>query len=473
MDFTGPVFISLLMLLFALHWLIPQRLRPLLLLGGSYFFYAWWDLRFIAVLLLSTALDFSMAILIGNQKNSSRRLALLTISVTANLTILFFFKYANFFLSGIDSVLDVLSPQHSPLGPLSIFVPLGVSFYTFHSISYVVDIYRERVKPCRSIIEYALYVSYFPKLIAGPIERTENFVPQLEEKRAITLPIFIQALRLMAMGYFLKLCVGDRLSLVTESVFKNPEWYPPSTLWTALYGFSLQIYGDFWGYSLIAQGASLLFAIRLSENFLSPYLAANPQEFWRRWHVSLSTWFRDYVYKPLGGNRRSERVMAFNLVLTMVLAGLWHGASLNFLLWGLYHGLLLVIYRSIRWPGFPRFLGIFFTFHLVAFGWILFKAPDLLSAGRFFIRLFNSNLGLGTFSPPDVISAGAPLSLGIVIVTWIVAKALIGIHDAIYKGIDQPISWRSIFCGLPLGLLLILTIITGASNAKPFVYFHF
>jgi len=469
MELTSPTFFLSLTALFFLHWFSPRSLRAGWLLLGSYLLYALWDLRFIPVLIGSTLLDFSLGTLIDREQKQGRRKLLVIVSLVSNLGILALFKYANFFLGIYSNAAERIGiPAMS--ASLEIFIPLGVSFYTFHSISYVVDIYRRKIPACRSFLEYALYVSFFPKLISGPIERTENFLTQLRAERIFLWEDFFQALKLMLYGLFLKLCVGDRLSYVTDKVFKAYETAPTLELWIGYYAYSIQIYADFFGYTMIATGAARLFGIRLSANFLNPYLSASPQEFWRRWHITLSSWFRDYVYLPMGGNRKR---VYLNLMVTMGLAGLWHGANLKFVFWGLFHGVLVCLQRlflgdATKLAGWKRWIGIPVTFHLVSFGWLFFKAKDIHTAFGYASRM------LEVPSLPPLMQAPMVAWCLILIGTWGVCLLLTKIFDLMPIGNFR----ERIYVGIPvrggiLGLLLFIVVLLGVANAQPFVYFYF
>lgn len=464
MELTSPTFFLALAVLFFLHWSLPRRWRNPLLLTGSYVLYAIWDLRFLAVLVGATLLDYLLALKIDRERSGSRRKIFLAVSVTANLSILGFFKYANFFLSSLHEL-------GLPFGTatLNVFVPLGVSFYTFHSISYVVDVYRRKIPATRSLSYYALYVSFFPKLICGPIERLETFQGELRESRTLALGDLFVATRWLLLGLFLKLAVGDRLALLTDAAYADrASSAAPPLLWLGFYAYALQIYADFLGYTLIARGASLFFGIRLSENFRSPYFSSTPREFWHRWHISLSTWFRDYLYVPLGGSRR---LVYRNIMLTMLLAGLWHGANAKFLVWGFYHGVLVCIQRALRTPtvltGWARGGGVVLTFHLVAVGWIFFRADSFPVARTFLWRMIGGGGTGGGVEPAEPFWIWFGLLLG----AWALVLGL----QRVSAAMENPrYPWRSLPAqGLLFGLMAFVVALLGVSDAKPFIYFYF
>jgi len=464
MELANPTYFVLLFFLSITFWLLPFRFRSFTLLLGSYFFYAWWDLRYLPVLLGSTIFDFYMARWIGGSVSPRSRKLMLTLSVIANLSILCVFKYTNFFSSTFQSFFSFSGKTYSEFEPIFLFIPLGISFYTFHSISYVVDVYRRKIDPISSFIEYSVYVTFFPKLISGPIERAEILIPQLRGGKSASLKFFLEAIGLLSIGYFLKLCLADRMGDLTGIIFNHPFSYFWWERWVALYAFSIQIYADFLGYTKIAHGSALLFGIRLSENFRSPYLAENVQDFWRRWHITLSSWFRDYLYIPLGGSRR---LPVRNVMITMTLAGFWHGASANFLLWGFYHGLLLVFCQKVKWPKLPVWLKIFFTFHLVSFGWILFQAKSFANA----IEFFRSLWVLGSLDGPV---GGALQYFLFFLFVAAVANACFRYYEKLFSsGWDRFDLIRAIFAGTLIGSIILLTLFFGAGNANPFVYFQF
>ncbi len=401
MLFNSSLFVLFAAVVFPAAWLLRGRARKLLLLVASYAFYGAWDWRFLGLLAGSTVVDYLVAEGLRKSDDVRRRRLLLLVSCVANLGALGFFKYADFFVASADALLQSLG-LGALTGRLGVVLPVGISFYTFQTMSYTIDVYRRRLEPCRDVVDFALYVSFFPQLVAGPIERATHLLPQIERPRGVTRDDLAIGAWLITLGYFKKCVVADNLAVLVDQAF-NAESTPSGLVCLlALYGFAFQIYCDFGGYSDIARGLARLLGFDLSVNFRFPYVATNPQEFWHRWHVSLSTWLRDYLYIPLGGSRGGTLATYRNLLLTMVLGGLWHGASWLFVLWGLYHGLLLCAHRAVvgrvagRTHGSVLPLGVrwFGMFHLTCLGWLLFRARSVGQVGSF--------LGhIATFAPGE------------------------------------------------------------------------
>lgn len=310
--------------------------------------------------------------------------AFLIIGITLNLLILFFFKYFNFFAENLVSALEYAGVRMA-VPEFKILLPVGISFYIFKAVGYMVDVYREDVKPEKSFVNYALFVSFFPQLVAGPIERSYNLIPQLKEKHHFDYSGVMAGVNMMVWGYFLKLVLADRCGIYVDSIFNNVIQHNGGSYLIASFLFPFQIYGDFAGYSLIAIGAAKVMGFNFKENFHRPYLSSSVGEFWHRWHISLSTWFRDYLYIPLGGNRVSKFRNYFNLFVTFVVSGIWHGANWTFLCWGALHGILLCIEKAFgigkkKYSGITKFIHWALTFVLVSFAWILFRANNITDA---------------------------------------------------------------------------------------------
>ncbi len=432
MNFNSAQFLLFFPCLLVLYAWLYRRDKPreVLLLAASYLFYMSWNWKYAGLIALSTLVDYSVGLRLGGEEREPRRKALLVISLVTNLGLLGLFKYYNFFADVTGDLLrplglDLALPHHRFL------LPVGISFYTFQTLSYSIDLYR-RVLPCeRSLSRFALYVSFFPQLVAGPIVRAKDFLPQLHRGPRVTHERFNGGLRRIFRGLLKKVVIADLLAnLGVDAVFANPADFSSVDLLLALYGYAFQIYNDFSGYSDIAIGAALMLGFDIPENFKRPYLSTNLREFWTRWHISLSSWLRDYLYIPLGGNRGGGGRTRLNLLLTMLLGGLWHGAALNFVFWGAWHGLLLVCTpRRASIADRPRRFATrmarrLLCFHLVLVGWLLFRISGLADLGIFLAGLLELSGGtrlgpvylgllgaaaLAHFTPAEPLRAGGRL----------------------------------------------------------------
>ncbi|HJR07925.1 MAG TPA: MBOAT family O-acyltransferase [Pyrinomonadaceae bacterium] len=424
MLFNSYIFWVFFAVVFALYRVLPHRKQNLMLLAASYVFYGYWDWRFLFVMLYSTVIDYYAAIAIGREGLSKRqRKLILTTSICVQLGLLGLFKYYAFFSTEVVGVLARFGVPVS-LPTLNLLLPVGISFYTFQTMSYTIDVYRRQFKPSKSFTEFALFVSFFPHLVAGPLVRATKLLPQISNPRERRPEDFREGLYLVLTGLFKKVVVGDNLAAIANSIFNTPaSQLSGLECLVGVYAFAFQIYGDFSGYSSIAQGVARWLNIDLSINFRMPYLATSPSDFWNRWHISLSTWFRDYVYVPLarrGGGRVTKARLYSTQVIVMLLSGLWHGAAWTFVLWGLYHGLLLAGYRFYtetkqrilrKWKGADdatatnatasaaattgegatlagRLVAMFLMFHLVCLGWLLFRAESAGQAWSMLGRMF-------------------------------------------------------------------------------------
>ena len=385
MLFNSIDFLTFFAVVYAVYLVLTHRAQNVWLLACSYWFYACWDGRFLGLILLSTAVDYACGLRIADSASGGGRRGWLTLSCVTNLGILAVFKYLGFFAESLQAVATAAGVE---LGrpTLHIVLPVGISFYTFQTLSYTIDVYRGSCKPVRRPLEFALFVAFFPQLVAGPIERANVLLPQLLRPRRITALLVRQGGWLMLQGYFKKVVVADNMAPFTEPLFYSPETATGPQILAGVVCAAVQIYGDFSGYTDIARGVAKLLGVELMPNFARPYLATNPSDFWRRWHISLSTWLRDYLYIPLGGSRFGEWLTYRNLALTMLLGGLWHGAAWNFVAWGAYHGLLLCLHRPLRFlSARPRrrfaaarqLAGAALFFPLTCFGWLLFFLHDL------------------------------------------------------------------------------------------------
>ncbi|MBI3268288.1 MAG: MBOAT family protein [Planctomycetes bacterium] len=374
-----------------------RRYQNPFLLAASYLFYGWWDWRFLSLLLFSTVVDYAVARAIDRSDTDAGRRRYLLVSVFVNLGLLGFFKYFNFFVGSAQALLAGLGVDAAPFR-LGVALPVGISFYTFQELSYTIDVYRRERPAAKSLLDFALFVSFWPQLVAGPIERSGALLPQIEGEREVTLDGLYAGFKLIAWGMFKKVAIADTLAETVTGVFGAPPPHAGGMTLLALYAFAFQIYCDFSGYSDIARGCARAMGFELMVNFRRPYFATDIQAFWRRWHISLSTWLRDYLYVPLGGNRSGATLTYRNLFLTMLLGGLWHGASWTFVLWGGYHGALLGLTRAWHerreaaaarraadapppldgWPS--RVARVLVCFHLVCLGWLFFRAGTLSQA---------------------------------------------------------------------------------------------
>jgi len=463
------VFLLTVVILYSAVW-NRERARDVLLLIASYWFYMSWNWMYAGIILGSTVLDYVIGRLLYREKRLYLRRIYLATSLCANLGILALFKYYNFFAHSAEHTLDFFGYGVS-LARLDFLLPVGISFYTFQTMSYTIDIYKGHLEEEKSFIKFAVFVSFFPQLVAGPIVRASQFLPQLHGARQVSATQFNVGITLILQGLFKKIVIADLLAaLAVDAAFENPAGYSSFDLYLALCAYAYQIYNDFSGYSDIAIGSAQLLGFQLPENFNGPYLARGMKEFWSRWHISLSTWLRDYLYIPLGGSRRGESRTYFNLMATMLLGGLWHGAAMNFVLWGAYHGFLLVL--THRFPtllegsltqsnkfGVRRILRTIFTFHLILFGWLLFRISSMSMFQEFMAQL-------GTFSFRTSFSA---LFYGLLLLG-------IGMH-AIPKHFVQQSRQRiaatptPLFSGYIAALLLLLW---GCSLGAPaFIYFQF
>lgn len=394
MIFNSVTFAIFFVVTYAVYLLLQKhhKFQNRWLLAASCFFYGWWDWRFLFLMVFTISVDYFIANAIARTEVSKHRQFLLALSVISNLAVLGFFKYLNFFIDSFDKLLKVFgfSAQDSVL---PIILPIGISFYTFQAMSYVIDVYRKQLKPADNFLDYAAYITYFPQLVAGPIERGAHLLPQILKPRVITPEGFYQGCYLIFWGLFQKMFVADNLARIVNPVFALHTAPDGLFVLIALYAFALQIYCDFAGYSDIARGLGKCMGFDIMINFNLPYFSTNPWEFWKRWHISLSTWLRDYLYIPLGGNRKGTFMTYRNLLLTMVIGGLWHGAAWKFVVWGALHGIWLSLHRLMKpWLDlmtFPKgssaervwfLIRLFVSFHLICLGWLFFRANSLSQA---------------------------------------------------------------------------------------------
>jgi D-alanyl-lipoteichoic acid acyltransferase DltB (MBOAT superfamily) len=392
MLFNSIVFFVFLIIVFFIYWLFRNQLKVqnIVILVASYFFYGWWDWRFLSLIFISSILDYSIGISLNQIAKTSYRKFLLLLSVLVNIGILGFFKYFNFFIDSFSSFVQFFG--FSPNIPsLQIILPVGISFYTFQTLSYTIDIYRRNIEPTKDIIAFFAFVSFFPQLVAGPIERARNLIPQFLRKREFNFSLANDGMRQMLWGFFKKLVIADNCSVYVNEIFGNYHSHTGGTLLLGAVLFGFQIYGDFSGYSDIAIGTGRLFGFNLMQNFAFPYFSRDIAEFWRRWHISLSTWFRDYIYIPLGGSRGNREMQFRNVLIIFLVSGFWHGANFTFIAWGGVHALmfipLLLVKKNRQHTDCienreilknPLIIGkVILTFLLVTVAWVFFRMPTL------------------------------------------------------------------------------------------------
>ncbi len=445
-----------------------RRAQVGLLLVSSYAFYGYWDYRFLLLLWISTLVDYLVGLGLARSNCEGRRRTLLTLSLVVNLGLLGVFKYFDFFQQSLTALLTQIGLSYHPL-LLQVVLPVGISFYTFQTLGYTIDVYRREVEPEKDLPTFALFVAYFPQLVAGPIERARDLLPQLRRAAPLDLPRLTSGFILIVLGLFKKCVLGDLAGFyLVEPAFSAPQG--GLHLWVGTLAFAVQIYGDFAGYSDLARGVSRCFGIELSRNFLAPYLALNITDFWRRWHVTLSHWFRDYLYIPLGGNRLGPRRTYFNLVVTMLLCGLWHGAAWNFILWGAYHGVLLLSHRTLRRPStksagpgwdLARGLGCFI---LVCYGWMVFRIEDPSLIGDYTLLLMQ---------PLDFTGEEYRVAM------WLQSLGLLGaltlaVHLPEYHQKDLEELLSDTWLGVVVGLMgCSIALIGSLGRSLPFIYFQF
>jgi len=387
MVFQSIEYLIFLVCVLAIYYWLPKSGQNLIIVAASYIFYGWIHPWYVGLIVLITLMDWICAIGMADSPTPQRKKAFLITAITVNLAVLGVFKYFGFFAENVTAVLTSIGLMPSPW-IIRIALPAGISFFTFQSVSYAVDVYQGRAKACRSLIDYATFVSFFPQLVAGPIERAAHMLPQYATRRTINLEHWRFGLLQLLWGLFQKVAIADSAAMLADKVFSLGDPSFP-ILWGGVLAFGVQIYADFSGYTAMARGSARLLGIDLCANFHHPYLSQSPPEFWRRWHISLSTWFRDYVYIPLGGSRQGQILMARNLLLTFFLSGLWHGAAWNYVIWGTYHGILVAL-----WPMLTRMLpglgekktgaSIFgvvartlMTFALIQLGWLMFREHNV------------------------------------------------------------------------------------------------
>lgn len=466
MLFIEAKFLVFFVAVFSLYWLLPTLVsRKLFLLLASYTFYAAWDYRFLALITGCTLVNYYLGVLLANSKKRQARLWTLIVAVVANMGVLGVFKYFNFFADTLYALGSSLGLEASYTA-LHIVLPVGISFYLFQTTSYVIDIYKERIRPCEQLLDFAVYVAFFPQLIAGPIVRASEFLPQLARHHVLSNVQMRYCLFLFAVGFFKKACVADNLAMFADPIFADVSSHSTYTLWLGALIYTIQLYCDFSGYSDMAIALAGLLGFHLPKNFHFPYFSANLGEFWRRWHITLSTWLRDYVYFPLGGSRQSDAKTYRNLMITFGLNGLWHGAAWGFVAWGLGNGLGVCVYRAwtrsrlSKIVTIPHLVAVAMVFTFIVLVRVPFRTPDLASALDMFGMMFGmASAGTGTL-PLSI----EPLLLILIFIHWIFYRfPVFEMIQALPRVVFA--SGMGVATAIALGVLPV--------GYSPFIYFQF
>jgi len=474
MLFNSIEFVLFFPIVLIVYWFVLNRasikLRNIFLLVASYTFYGWWDYRFLGLIALSSLVDFLCGKWIFEAKTWRIKFLFLMTSLVANLGTLFFFKYYGFFANELAELFRQMGYEvHSTT--LNIILPVGISFYTFQTLSYTIDIYRKQLEPTNDAIAFFTFISFFPQLVAGPIERARHLLPQFSSVKKFDYERAADGFRQLLWGFFAKIAVADSIAPITDAIFFNQESLGAGTLVFGAVLFSIQIFGDFAGYSNIAIGAASILGFDLMQNFRMPYFSRNIREFWSRWHISLSTWFRDYVYIPLGGNRCSKTRNSINILITFLVSGLWHGANWTFVVWGLIHGLLYLVTKPFspkaasdklsigQWPAMVG------TFALVCAAFVFFRAADLPQALSFFKRIFAFENGLNLFDLFGLkeIIPGVFFAFVLFVAEWVQREKRHGLDIANAK----PLIRHGVY------YLLIFMILFAFQTDRIFIYFQF
>ncbi|WP_225035568.1 MBOAT family O-acyltransferase [Winogradskyella sp. SM1960] len=477
MIFNSLDFAIFLPLVFFLYWFVFNKtvsLQNMLVVVASYVFYGWWDYRFLALILFSTIIDFGIGQLLLKTDVHKKRKILLWTSVSVNIGLLGFFKYYNFFA---DSFVEAFSffGQSIQSNTLNIILPVGISFYTFQTLSYTIDIYRKKLEPTSNFIEFSAFVSFFPQLVAGPIERATNLLPQFKNKRHFKYSEAMDGVYLIIWGLFKKVVIADNCAQFANDIFEHSDNYSSPTLVLGAFYFAFQIYGDFSGYSDMAIGTAKLFGFNLMQNFSVPYFSRDMAEFWRRWHISLSTWFRDYLYIPLGGSRGSKWRQIRNVFIIFIVSGFWHGANWTFIVWGFLNALyfmpLLLMNRNRIHtniiaehrilPSVKEFLQVIVTFALTLLAWVFFRANTITDAFLYLERLFQFSFKIDRLTLERFSYEMIPLVLVLLGIEWITRTKQ---HPV--KNTTTPMLWSMI-------LLLLIFVFGSFSSVQEFIYFQF
>lgn len=473
MLFNSFIFWIFFALVLLIYRALPHTQQNRFLLLASYIFYGYWDYRFLVLLFISTAVTYYIVHAISVTHSPARRKRFLAISIVFNFGLLGFFKYYNFFAGEFATLLQNIGLS-LPLPFIEVILPAGISFYTFQAVSYTVDVYRRESHPVKSFVDFALYKSFFPQLVAGPIERPGHLLPQILKPRRVTAENFSEGLYHVLFGLFKKVVVADNMAPIVNQIFSRPvsDLTGPEVL-LGIYAFAFQIYGDFSGYSSIAQGIAKWMGFELSWNFKMPYFSSSPSEFWQRWHITLSAWLRDYLYIPLGGNRHGQLLTQRNLMITMLLGGLWHGAGWTFILWGFYHGLLLVLYRiggylnglhglKIASTRATRILAVILFFHLICISWLLFRAKSADQAWNMLV------LALSDFTVTDLTRYGFAM-LAFFVTPFMILELWIERSGDLLRVVNSHWAFKAMVYSYFIVMLWVFPPLT----SEAFIYFQF
>lgn len=478
MLFNSIDFAIFLPIVFITYWFLTNknlRLQNLLLVLASYLFYGWWDWRFLSLILFSTLIDYTVGRKLNNEENQLKRKGLLWLSISVNLGLLGFFKYYNFFLDNFIAAFSFFGKEIQA-NSLNILLPIGISFYTFQTLSYTIDVYKRKLKPTKDFIAFSAFVSFFPQLVAGPIERATHLLPQFYKQRTFDYSKAVDGMRQILWGLFKKIVIADHCAEYANQIFNNSADLNGSTLLLGALFFTFQIYGDFSGYSDIAIGTSRLFGFDLMQNFNFPYFSRDIAEFWRRWHISLSTWFRDYLYIPLGGSHGKTRVKIRNTFIIFIVSGFWHGANWTFIVWGTLNAIYflpLLLYNKNRnnleivakgrlYPNTKELLSILATFGLTVFTWIFFRAENMRHAVSYISSIFSNSL----FTIPEV----QPRLLILIIIVFVIIEWL-G-REGQFAIQNLGLKWNSAFRYAMYYAILIVLFLFGGKEQQ-FIYFQF
>ncbi|MCF8230377.1 MAG: MBOAT family protein [Bacteroidales bacterium] len=482
MLFNSLDFAIFLPIVFIVYWFITNRnlkLQNILIVVASYLFYGWWDWRFLALIFISTVVDYTVGRGLSNQEDQSKRKLLLWTSILVNIGILGFFKYYNFFQENFIAAFSFFGMDIKP-NSLNIILPVGISFYTFQTMSYTIDVYRGKLKPTKDFISFSAFVSFFPQLVAGPIERATNLLPQFYKKRVFTYARARDGMLQILWGLFKKLVIADNCAEYANMIFNNSDQYSGVTLILGAVFFAFQIYGDFSGYSDIAIGTARLLGFDLMKNFAAPYFSRDIAEFWRRWHISLSSWFRDYLYIPIGGSRGSFAKKVRNTFVIFIVSGFWHGANWTFIVWGALNAIYFLPYllakknrknldtvAQDRWlPSAKEFLSMIITFSLTVFAWIFFRAENIEHAVSYISGIYSSTF----FSIPEIFSWESLKKLYILMIIFIVIEWLGRNKNYGFQFVES----KPKYIVYPAVYLLVMSIVLFMSlEVQEFIYFQF